>query len=129
MAVRLLMVRFLLKLGVLFGFHLLPISLLHGSKNLLKGNGDMPGLGDILPQPPWDGPPWPKFLSERKLKIGVRRRTGVAWLYHQDTSPRELKRLGVRPATESEVGKYYELKPLFEARQIEKIQLAGPEGA
>ena len=24
-----------------------------------------PGLGDLLPQPPWEGPPIPKFFSER----------------------------------------------------------------
>jgi len=71
---------------------------------------------------PWSSNP----LLRPHMKLGVREDTGVAWQYHEATSPKELKKLGIRPATEEEIKKYFELKPLFEARKIEKIQLAEP---
>lgn len=60
------------------------------------------------------------------MEIGVRIKTGVAWLYHKYTTPVELKKLGIRPATEEEKKKYWAQKPKFDTHQIQFIQLAEP---
>lgn len=59
--------------------------------------------------------------------ICVKIKTGIANLYNEKCGTAMMKRLGLRPATETEIEKYHELKPLFDTHKIDRIQLWSPE--
>ena len=61
----------------------------------------MPGLGDFLPQPPWDGPPVPKFFKE---KYYIQSLPPHGYLYHHSYYS-GLKRIAQVWALEAGPGK------------------------